>query len=286
MKTIKNISLSILMLSLFIATGCSNDELAKQQKAKADAELAAMQHERDSVQAVFEVTLADINNSLTSIFDKKNTDKGTTKKYANKEEVLKNIQLADDAIQKNKKRISSLKSQLSKYKIDNASLNKQIEEASIKLQQFETQLANLQEQVNNKDIQLAELNRQAENLKLENVMQKEFADKFETDLNTAYYTTGSHKELVKTGVLDSKGGILGIGSTEVLKDNFPDQMFAKIDIRKTTSIPVNAKKAKLITNHPESSYEFKENNGLIASLEIKDPTAFWKTSKHMVLEVR
>jgi hypothetical protein len=284
MKTLKQISSSLLLIA-FIATGCSTDNRQKEMQAKADAQFAAMQHERDSVELAFQESLTDIDNSLNAIFIKK--DVATTPRTnATKEDIIKNIQVADAALQKNKKRISSLRAQLTKYKIENKDLHQQLESATIKLQQFETQLANLQEQVNNKDIQIGELTAQAEKLKLENIMQKEFADKYEQDLNTAYYTKGTHKELVKTGVVDKKGGILGIGSTEVLNDNYPEKMFAKIDIRNTTSIPVNAKGAKLVTTHPDNSYELKESNGLIASLEIKDPTAFWKLSRHMVLEVR
>jgi hypothetical protein len=203
-----------------------------------------------------------------------------------KEDILKNIELAGNMLSENKKRISKLKAQLGKYKLQHTDLAKRLDESNARISDYEIQLAALREEVANKNVQLADLTTRSEQLKFESIMQKEFADKYEKDLNTAYYTKGSHKELKQSGVIEKKGGVLGVGATEELNDQYPERMFSRIDIRETTSIPVNAKKVKLVTNHPDGTYEMKEVNGQIASLEIKNPTEFWKISKHMVLEVR
>ena len=58
------------------------------------------------------------------------------------------------------------------------------------------------------------------------------------------------------------------------------------DVRDLHRIPVQAKKAVLVTDHPASSYEMVKEDDMIAYLEIKDPEAFWKLSKYAVVEVK
>ena len=65
-----------------------------------------------------------------------------------------------------------------------------------------------------------------------------------------------------------------------------DEYFEKIDITTTKTITVNAKKAELITEHPEGSYEWVQENDLIAYMVINDPREFWKMSKYAVLETK
>ena len=105
------------------------------------------------------------------------------------------------------------------------------------------------------------------------------------ELNKAFYICGTFKELKAKGLLTKEGGFIGLGKTESLTGNFPDNSFIRIDITKTKSIFVNSKGAKLISEHPAGSYEFIRNKDKkIESLEIKDPTLFWKVSKYAVVE--
>jgi hypothetical protein len=50
---------------------------------------------------------------------------------------------------------------------------------------------------------------------------------------------------------------------------------------------LNSKKAELITNHPEGSYEFvKDSTENIAYLKIEDPLKFWEITNYAVLETK
>ena len=89
------------------------------------------------------------------------------------------------------------------------------------------------------------------------------------------------------GVVDNIGWTPWGGRKVVLNDNLSKNDFMAIDKRNTTSIPINSKKANLVSDHPEGSYEFeKSDEGLIASLEIKNPDDFWSISKYLVVEVK
>ena len=105
-------------------------------------------------------------------------------------------------------------------------------------------------------------------------------------MNKAFYACGTTKQLKAKGLLTKKGGFIGLGKTKSLSGSLSDSAFVQIDITKTKLIPVNSKKAKLISEHPANSYQFiRDNNNKIESIEIKDPVLFWKISKYAVVQV-
>ena len=55
------------------------------------------------------------------------------------------------------------------------------------------------------------------------------------ELNTAYYTLGTEKELIANKVMTKSGGFIGIGRNKKVQQDFNREYFKKIDITKTTS---------------------------------------------------
>ena len=56
-----------------------------------------------------------------------------------------------------------------------------------------------------------------------------------------------------------------------------------------TTITVNRKKATVISQHPENSYELvadEENSGVTAYLRILNPTQFWKYTDYLVISTK
>jgi hypothetical protein len=63
--------------------------------------------------------------------------------------------------------------------------------------------------------------------------------------------------------------------------------FTEIDIRKIRSIPVQGKSPKVVSFHPEDSYEIKSGtSGDYSQLEILEPENFWNGSRYLVIEVK
>ncbi|NQU86655.1 MAG: hypothetical protein HQ541_12920 [Mariniphaga sp.] len=106
------------------------------------------------------------------------------------------------------------------------------------------------------------------------------------ELNKAFLAYGTFKELKENGVLTKDGGILGLGGSKSIPGIFEEDSFMQLDIRETREIPLFTRKVSFITEHPDSSYRFLIDEGLITYLEIENPDEFWKLSKYAVLETK
>jgi hypothetical protein len=103
-------------------------------------------------------------------------------------------------------------------------------------------------------------------------------------LNTAYLVIGTKKELLQYGVIDKQGGFLGLGKVKSLAAEANDGLFQPLSIDETETIAMQYKKAKLLTTHPESSYNFTGDKS-IEGLVILDKTAFWALSDFLIVEI-
>ncbi|MGZ4038226.1 MAG: hypothetical protein ACXVPQ_10395, partial [Bacteroidia bacterium] len=84
-------------------------------------------------------------------------------------------------------------------------------------------------------------------------------------------------------IIDKTGGLLGIGKTSRLNSEIDPGNFTKIDYTKVQSIPINSRKAKLVTTHPSDSYTWNKENDQITALTITQPEKFWSASKYLVV---
>lgn len=103
------------------------------------------------------------------------------------------------------------------------------------------------------------------------------------ELNTAYFVVGERKELIEHNILTKEGGILGIGRSQRVAGDVNLDEFTKVDIRNLKSIPLDAKKAKVMSVHPAGSYELIGTDKKVSELVIKDPALFWQKSRMLVI---
>ncbi|MFQ5584919.1 MAG: hypothetical protein ACE5GL_10830, partial [Calditrichia bacterium] len=112
----------------------------------------------------------------------------------------------------------------------------------------------------------------------------ELIEKTSRMLNTAYYIIGSKKELKEKGIIEEKGGFLGIRKTKKLSDNFDTSYFTSTNISETNVIPIDESinKVKLISPHNPESYHLVKESEEQTNLEIINPEEFWKI-KYLVI---
>jgi predicted nuclease with TOPRIM domain len=159
-------------------------------------------------------------------------------------------------------------------------------------------IENLQNTINQKDEEINDLKNKIEGLNIElstlNTNYKSLDNNYKNvsaesaakteALNTAFYAIGTSKELKEKNVISKSGGFVGLGKTTKISDEFNKEYFTKINIEQTTSINLGAKKVKILTSHPKSSYKLVGEKP-IEKIEITNPKEFWSASKYLVIIV-
>ena len=185
----------------------------------------------------------------------------------------------------NKRKIEELQNKLKSSTLNTTKLQGTLNKLNTQLQEKTKEIDILKQQVSERDTKIQELGESVEKLTAENTQVKaekeatsRIAQNQDTQLNTAWYVFGTNKELKSHKI---------IVDGDVLKtQDFDADYFTKIDIRKTTVIPLNSKSAKLLTTHPQGSYSLLKDSKGEYTLRITNATDFWSVSKHLVIKVK
>lgn len=289
MKSFRKVTtILITALSIFVITSCNEEDSPENLELTEEQNLEIS---NDSLEKVFAESLSDIQRNLELIQEKEGiiiigANSPGEEGIPLKEKILRNIQMINSLMEENRKKIKDLDKRLASYKSENSKLRKLTESSKERMKDYEMELESLKKELEDRNFEVTDLSVQMGEMQLITHMLEDMVSKGEKEINTAYYACGNYKELEKQGILTKTGGLLKMGRIKTLKNDFNENHFTEIDILKISSIPVYAKKAKLVTDHPANSYTFKEEGDQIASLEIKDPKTFWKVSKYMVLETK
>lgn len=283
MKIVKIIvACLILSVGSLTFTNCKEEEnkgnpLADSLKT-ANGELSGQLNEKSAALQEFIASFNEIQENLNAIKEKEKimsnvTTKGDVKNKGN--QIKEDIQAIYDLMAKNKNRIGSLSAKLKQSNLKITGLEKMIENLQNSLTLKDEEIAELKTRMEGLNIELANLNT---NYK---VVESESAAKTDA-LNTAYYAIGTNKELKEKKVISKEGGFIGLGKSTKVSEDFNKEYFTKINIEQSTSIPIGAKKAKLITTHPSNSYKLVGEKP-IDRIEITNPKEFWSVSRYLVI---
>lgn len=275
----------VLLISQFAFVSCGNNE-EKVGNPEADSlkavtgELTGKLNEKEAALQEFILSFNEIQENLNAIKDKEkivvNASAGGDVKRK-EDQIKEDIQAIYDLMAKNKNRIGSL--------------TKKLKDSNLKIEGLEKMIENLQNSINQKDVEIADLKTRIEGLNIElsnlntnyKVVEAESTEKTEV-INTAFYAIGTSKELIEKKVISKEGGFIGIGkSTKVVAD-FNKDYFTKINVEQTTSINIGAKKAKLLSTHPSSSYKLVGQKP-VEKIEIINTKEFWSVSKYLVIVI-
>jgi archaellum component FlaC len=201
-----------------------------------------------------------------------------------KERIQSDMKFITEVLDKNKQRITDLEKRLRKSSIQSSQLSTTLKKLQSELEEKTNALFTLSDELSKKDRQIAELHthvttlsQDVQALKTQSDAQKETIDQQQAELNTTYYCFGTSKELKDQKIVEKNQ----VGS------DFNKDYFIRIsDYHQLHAIPLyNSKKGKLISKHPEGSYEFgKDSNGQL-ELRILSPKNFWSLTKYLVIQV-
>ncbi|MBS1647062.1 MAG: hypothetical protein JST67_06955 [Bacteroidetes bacterium] len=277
------LSLSILFFALVSTSSCG-EKSEQSQNPLADS-LATDNSNLKGELSEKEASLQNFVNGFNDI-------QSTLDSIKEKEKIVSNVSQTGDVKSKEEQiqqDIQSIYALMAKNKSRIASLSKKLKTANTKIDGLEKMLASLEAQLNEKDAQINDLKNQLQqkNIELSNLnanyesLQQESNQKT-VQINTVYYIIGTGKELKADGVTEKEGGFIGLGKTTEIKKDFAKDKFTKVDASQTTEIPIGAKKVKILTSHPSSSYKLVGEKP-VQKIEITNTTDFWSASKYLVI---
>ncbi len=277
----------VLILAVVMAS-CTNSELKKLKEENQN--LKKLTTSKDSVLNDFFGSFDQIENNLATVKATQsliatNAQQNPEIKQDVRERINDDIKNINDLMEKNKQAIASLKKKLKNSNMNIKKLEEMIAHLEQQLKERDGEIDKLKEQLKTMNFTVETLNATVDTMKRVNEAKEKVISQKTDELNTAYYTLGTEKELVANKVMTKSGGFIGIGKTKKVQQDFNSDYFKKIDITKTTSITINSKKAKLLTNHPTDSYKFEGTDKFVDKLTITNPKDFWKASKYCVIVV-
>ncbi|HMQ76239.1 MAG TPA: hypothetical protein PKE21_09970 [Flavobacteriales bacterium] len=275
------LSTALLLSAFVLATACKDDPMQSDQykglateKATVDAALA----ERDSSLNVLFGSFNRISENLRTIREKQGLI-GDVKVEGEpsqdmEQRIVSDLQQIDELLSENKMLIAKLRKEAKANAGAIAALQRTVEELERTVAEKDAEIGGLKEQLASANSSLATLMEMYRDKEQQANMQR-------NELNTAHYVIGTAKELKEKGIVTKEGGLAGIGASKKLNaDALGDGHFKQIDITQTLELPIAAKKARLLTTHPQGSYRFE---GEVDKLVITDPQAFWSASKYLVV---
>lgn len=277
------------LIALLSLSACSNEDKEQQLNGELmnlTEQVRTLNDEaasKDSTINELLLTFNEIEENLGAIRDRE----GNIARHT-----MDDVELQEDMKTRITAEIQAINQLMADNKAKIAKLYKQLKTKNVKISEFEKLVQRLEAQLNEKDAQiealrqeLATLNIEMEVLYAENEALITQVEDQTAMMNQAFYVFGNSKELKEAGVITKEGGFIGIGRIEKLRSDFNKDYFTEIDMTQTKEVSLNTKKAKLVTTHPEGSYEFLESDGMVTKLVIKDHNEFWSVGKYMVIVV-
>jgi len=284
----KTALLGLVVFALIFSSSCVKDS----------AEYKKLQAERDSLSLANAKTateMEDILSLLNEVEDNFRSIKSAENYLSvqsnspgelaptTKERVHSDMQLITETLEKNRQKIAELENKLKTSTLQSAQLQQTLNKLRQDLDQKTMALVALNEELDRKNQQISELSANVNNLskdvqdlRVQSNAQQQTIKQQQKEITTVYYCFGTSNELKKQKILvnDQLGANLN-----------RDYFIPVYDFNKLYTIQLWAKKGKLVSPHPDGSYEFVKDANNQVELHILNPVNFWKLTKYLVILV-
>ncbi|MCG8579872.1 MAG: hypothetical protein MI866_08150 [Bacteroidales bacterium] len=283
-----------IIIGLFSCKQESKTSTATNDNDRTIDSLQMLSIEKDRQMNSLASALLEIDDNLQKIKEKEhlitlNVANNENGGEALEDRINRDIQVIYDLMLQNKEQISQLEKQLQQSATNNTNLSKLVKRLNSQLKDKTVEIIQLQRQLESQSLKIADLNFTIEGLQsvvdsLEGVKvatQQELDETIEK-LYRAYYVFGTKKELKNEGILSGDGFLR---KKKLLSEGYSQDYFSTIDYRELDSLNVYMPKAKILSNHPESSYTLAPASDGAMILNISDKEHFWSMTRHMVIQV-
>lgn len=179
-------------------------------------------------------------------------------------------------LEENEDSSSAAKSLISHLQAQIASKNRQISRLKKELEDKNIDIARLQARVEQQNITITTQTATITELTTRNRKQGEALARQDAILNNGYVLIGTKDDLSRKGII-KKGRVVSDAALDRSK-------FFQVDIRQWKEISFRAKKPRILTNMPASSYELTTSGDRNFTLRITDPSNFWRISNYLIIQ--
>lgn len=280
----------ILALTLPLLMACNEEIKEENQRLTTEnEELMRENEQKDSLINDFVTSFTRVQENLLAIREKEeriqDVRDGNLETSLNaREEIIRDIEAINELLSENRQALANLQDKLKRYQYENSKFKRMVSDLQNQANAKDSQVVVLKENLASLNFEMEALNNKYVESEEARKEQQERLRAQQEALNTAYYAIGTYKELNENEVLTKTGGIIGLGRTKTLPDDFNRDYFTRIDIRETQQIPLDVEDdVELISKHKKESYKLHREEKKVKSLEITDPQVFWESTKYLVI---
>lgn len=289
------LTLSLIAGVLFLSASCNKiaekSSLYKNLRAEADS-LAVEAEMRNADLVDICKTIDDVVAGLDNIKDEERTLALQSAEIAVDDEAkvqaTENLKTIVLSIERYKQQIANLEKKLklqpAQFRATINSLKKSLEEKELAIEELSYELgmqASVLDSIRARVVDLELTNdsllQQIDEINVQMEAKQDVIDEQDATINAGYYVVGTQSELKKSGILVKKK----------VNPKVDARKFTKIDVRRNREFDLKTtKNVKLASLHPENSYTIEVNKFGSRTLKIKDPNAFWKQTRYLVIVLK
>ena len=196
-----------------------------------------------------------------------------------KEVILAQLETYKEMLDRKKVEIDNLTADSISDKGAIADLKRVMEFLSLQLEEKSANIAKFEEAVKKREAKIAELRGAVDVLTVESDNLKAKNDEQEKRLNQVFYIVGTKNELKNLGLLSGNA----LSKKRANYSNINNSQFHEVDARSFSTLVIDSKSPKLLTEKPASSYTMSKNNDGTTTLKITNSEEFWETSPYLIV---
>ena len=292
MKKIVSV-LSLAMVAMVFAA-CNTHQAELDAAIKTNDSLSLIIQNKDTELDSLFATLNQIEENLAAVNSRYNTVQELRRANMEgqpnvKSQISAQIKDIENLMAANRQKIASLQAKINTETKEGTRLQELVSRQEERIAQQESQIAQLLTELENNKVIIKKLNQDVTDLTASNEQKEQYIKQQTPEANRAYYVVGNYSDLNEAGIVSKAGGFIGIGRRQGTNSDMPLDRFTQIDRTKVTTIPINMKRALVVSKHPENSYELvmDENDDKVVSyLRILNPAKFWEQTRFLVISTK
>ncbi len=245
--------------------------------------------------------IADVNTELARVRDAKagkpvvgaSGELSTLSPSEQRAQMLERVKTLTDRVNDAESRLAASRQRVAALTGDTKTLTAQLAQFDSTITAFKSIIENQKAEIASLTAQVGALQGETVTLKTEKAqltVEKEALTTEKVALtverNTVYYVIGTKDELRKKGIIVKRGGLLGIGSTDIPATTLNPADFTSIDKTTTTEItlPKPDKNYRVLSRQDLGGTEpAPSKSGYKGTIKIVNAEQFWSASKFLII---